>query len=437
MTINGSFLLPVKTASCSTFGDYAIKNKMTVPYSKAKKGDIVLYDFNHNKKSDHTGIIYKVDGSKIYVVEGNTSTSNQCNGGAVMKRVRTKGNTNYIVRPKYTKAVTADMVVAAALAEVGVKESPKNSNRVKYNTWFYGKEVRGSAYPWCMTFVQWCFAHAKEPPKPVKKPTTKYTGAIALPTLKKGSKGAEVTKLQKFLTWYGIKTDPDGDFGKNTEKNLKKWQKIEGLTQDGVYGKKSYARASSYKAKNASTTKKTTTPTKTSTPAKKPATTKTTNAQRLVNMMKDLAWAYGTPEKKYAYKTGAPRANCKAAMRKYKYNTKEEYSDCGNFVTTVVRTSGVDKSFKALHGLKDKFPTKESKFNIVHKGKSIPAGLLKPGDIIRYKKTNGHQHAMFYYGDGKICEASHHSRFGVILKNDSKYNKVSKKKTIQVLRAKE
>ena len=87
--------------------------------------------------------------------------------------------------------------------------------------------------------------------------------------------------------------------------------------------------------------------------------------------------------------------------------------------------------------MKDKFPTKESKFNIVHKGKAIPSGLLKAGDIIRYKKTNGHQHAMFYIGDGKICEASHHSRFGVILKNDGKYNKVSKKSTIQVLRAKE
>ncbi|MDE6456098.1 MAG: CHAP domain-containing protein, partial [Dysosmobacter sp.] len=29
---------------------------------------------------------------------------------------------------------------------------------VKYNTWYYGREVSGAAYPWCMAFVQWLFA---------------------------------------------------------------------------------------------------------------------------------------------------------------------------------------------------------------------------------------------------------------------------------------
>ena len=117
-------------------------------------------------------------------------------------------------------------------------------------------------------------------------------------------------------------------------------------------------------------------------------------------------------------------------------DNKAEMSDCGNFVSTVVRQSGVDKHFKALHGVKDPFPKKEDKFNIVLSGKSIPKGFLRPGDIIRYKKKNGRQHAMFFLGDGKICEASHHTRFGVILKDTKKYNTVSKKKTIQVLRAK-
>lgn len=163
-----------------------------------------------------------------------------------------------------------------------------------------------------------------------------------------------------------------------------------------------------------------------------------TNAQKLVAKMKELAWAYGTAKKKYDYKTGAPKKVCKTAMKKYKWaDSKAELSDCGNFVSTVVRESGVSKSFKALHGVKTPFPTKEDKFTIVLKGKKIPEGFLKPGDIIRYKKKNGKQHAMFYFGDGKICEASHHNRFGVILKDNGKYNDVSKTKTIQVLRAKE
>ena len=54
----------------------------------------------------------------------------------------------------------AERVLGIARRELGNKESPANSNRVKYNTWYYGREVSGSAYPWCMAFVQWVFAQA-------------------------------------------------------------------------------------------------------------------------------------------------------------------------------------------------------------------------------------------------------------------------------------
>lgn len=59
--------------------------------------------------------------------------------------------------------MTAEKVLAIARGELGTKESPANSNRVKYNTWYYGREVSGAAYPWCMVFVQWCFAKAGVP----------------------------------------------------------------------------------------------------------------------------------------------------------------------------------------------------------------------------------------------------------------------------------
>lgn len=199
--------------------------------------------------------------------------------------------------------------------------------------------------------------------------------------------------------------------------------------------------------KSPATAKKTTTSTKTSTAKKTTATAakkapvkkavKQTSQQKLLAKMKELAWAYGTPEKKYKYKTGAPKKVCKAAMKKYGWaDNKAELSDCGNFVSTVVRESGVSKTFKALHGVKTPFPKSEKGFTIVHKGKKIPSGVLKAGDIIRYKKTNGKQHAMFYFGDGKVCEASHHNLFGVIRKDTKRYNTQSKPSTIQVLRAK-
>ena len=48
-----------------------------------------------------------------------------------------------------------------AIQEIGTKEYPRNSNNVKYNTWFYNKAVSGSVYPWCMTFVQWVYCVAE------------------------------------------------------------------------------------------------------------------------------------------------------------------------------------------------------------------------------------------------------------------------------------
>ena len=165
--------------------------------------------------------------------------------------------------------------------------------------------------------------------------------------------------------------------------------------------------------------------------------TKMTNQQKLLNKAKELAWAYGTDKKKYAYKTGKPKDVCKTAMKKYGWaDNKAEMSDCGNFVSTIVREAGINKNFKAQHGVKTPFPKTEKGFNIVHTG-AIKSGTLKPGDIIRYKKTNGNQHTQMYFGDGKVCEASHHNRFGAIVKDEKKYNTKAKKATIQVLRAKE
>lgn len=44
-----------------------------------------------------------------------------------------------------------------AASQIGVKENPANSNNVKYNTEYYGREVRGSDYPWCCAFIWWVF----------------------------------------------------------------------------------------------------------------------------------------------------------------------------------------------------------------------------------------------------------------------------------------
>ena len=51
---------------------------------------------------------------------------------------------------------TAAQLLNIARAELGTKESPAGSNRVKYNTAYYGREVSGPSYPWCVVFAWWC-----------------------------------------------------------------------------------------------------------------------------------------------------------------------------------------------------------------------------------------------------------------------------------------
>lgn len=57
--------------------------------------------------------------------------------------------------------MTLKSLLEIATRELGVSENPPKSNKVRYNTWYYGREVSGSAYPWCMVFVQWVFNQAK------------------------------------------------------------------------------------------------------------------------------------------------------------------------------------------------------------------------------------------------------------------------------------
>lgn len=53
--------------------------------------------------------------------------------------------------------ITAYELIKFAKTQIGVKENPVNSNNVKYNTWYYGRPVSGSAYPWCCVLISYAF----------------------------------------------------------------------------------------------------------------------------------------------------------------------------------------------------------------------------------------------------------------------------------------
>ena len=74
-----------------------------------------------------------------------------------------------------------------------------------------------------------------EPKKPSEE--DKY------PTIKKGSKGADVTKLQTLLMKKGYalpKYGADGSFGAETLNAVKNFQKDHELTVDGIVGKNTW-----------------------------------------------------------------------------------------------------------------------------------------------------------------------------------------------------
>lgn len=61
------------------------------------------------------------------------------------------------------------------------------------------------------------------------------------PSLRKGSTGSIVTQLQKFLNDnYNANLKIDGKFGSKTEEAVKKFQRENGLTADGVVGQKTW-----------------------------------------------------------------------------------------------------------------------------------------------------------------------------------------------------
>ncbi len=51
--------------------------------------------------------------------------------------------------------VTAERIVALAASQVGIAETA--TNRIKYNTEYYGSAVSGSAFSWCCVFIWWLF----------------------------------------------------------------------------------------------------------------------------------------------------------------------------------------------------------------------------------------------------------------------------------------
>lgn len=153
---------------------------------KPQAGDIILYDWDDagsgdNKGgSDHVGVVEKISGSTITVIEGNYSNS--------VKRRSLKVN---------------------------------------------GKYIRGYIVP-----------KFNAEPVVVDKPVARELFSMQMETVKKGSKGNVVKAMQILLAGNGCKcgsAGADGDFGPATESALKKFQEKKKLEVDGICGPATWA----------------------------------------------------------------------------------------------------------------------------------------------------------------------------------------------------
>jgi len=136
-------------------------------------------------------------------------------------------------------------VIDIAKLEIGVVESPPNSNNVKYNTWFYDQEVKdgfnlkgekdaNAKYPWCGTFVSFCFDKCELNLGKIGWSRGFAGCPYAVEKVAKWGKIVTIPEIGDvvFFDWQGDgKFDHTGIFEKDLGKGL--FQSIEGNTAFG------------------------------------------------------------------------------------------------------------------------------------------------------------------------------------------------------------
>lgn len=195
--------LPAKAASnCAAGCRYArnyFKNKGRL-FNTPEPGDQVFFYSKDKSSISHTGLVYKVDGSKVYTIEGNTSSASGvvANGGCVRKK---------------SYSLTYSRLAGFGRPNWG-SETPSEAPAQK-DEQIHAPEVGG--------------ATAGE--------NGGKTCMIELNVLKNGSKGPQVKNLQRLLNARGYSCGSvDGSFGPKTEAAVKKFQKAKKLDDDGSCG---------------------------------------------------------------------------------------------------------------------------------------------------------------------------------------------------------
>ena len=158
------------------------------------------------------------------------------------------------------------------------------------------------------------------------------------------------------------------------------------------------------------------------------------------------AWGPGVPSGNYKYPTGAPKSQYtkdlnKAYPDRHSWRTQtRKGAACDVYAGTVVRISGVDKSFSRSleYIIPDMEKTKKFKLIAAKKGKYYPRSWFKGGDIIIVLYKGGGGHIFFAVEiNGKIyfSEANYNGKCWPHVSKRAKTLRKSSYKMLRVYRA--
>lgn len=177
-------------------------------FDKPQSGDQIF--FTDGSSICHTGLVYAVDNSRVYTVEGNTL------GGQVAKKsysLNDKGIAGY-GRPKYCSSEE-------------VKEEKQQNTTSAPKTVLEWQKIMNKVYG-CGLAEDNSFGPDS------KSKANKYYLHYKIPTIKND----HVKFIQEQLCRHGYRVEVDRSFGPDCEAKIKQFQKDHGLTVDGYVGAK-------------------------------------------------------------------------------------------------------------------------------------------------------------------------------------------------------
>lgn len=225
---------------------------------KPKRGDVIYFYSTAKGRIGHVGIVYKVGSSTVYTIEGNTSGASTLvtNGGGVKKKsysltssyIDGYGSVDYsaIEGMAYDVPASAsgeiklgDRVLSNYTEGADVREMQKALLALGYDLGSYGAD---GEFGDCTEMAVRKFQ--KDVGLTVNGKYDAVTHA-ALSAAQSGprelynyTEGPDVKEMQTRLIAAGFSCGPDGadgEFGDNTEKAVKAFQKARGLTVNGRY----------------------------------------------------------------------------------------------------------------------------------------------------------------------------------------------------------